>query len=189
MEVVSIMKIRSLIVAGAVLAIAPSSASALDTGQIVSGTTLGTLAISVDTPAVFTSNFNPDNVSVATPNGATATGAVIATSTNPAWTLTANDQGATTPGRMDAAALGCSSSDSSLTDALKVQVAASVLGSHSAGVKTLSGTAQTVASATALLPLPLAADVLTTTYTQSIPAIQHMETGCVYSATTTFTLA
>jgi hypothetical protein len=182
------MKFRSLLVAGAVLAAAPASALAVDTGQLVSGTTLGTLAISVDTPAAFVSNFNPDNVSLANPNGATATGAIIATSTNPTWVMSAQDQAATTPGYMDAAATGCSNSDSDLDNPVKVKVDAGLLGGRSAGVKALSGTSQTVASATGLLPLPLAADVLTTTYTQAIPASQRMETGCVYSLTTTFTL-
>jgi hypothetical protein len=49
----------------------------------------------------------------------------------------------------------------------------------------ISGSNQTVASASAQ---PLAANLLTTNYSQTIPSNEVMLTGCVYSLTSTYTL-
>ena len=155
---------------------------AADLGLPVSGTTLGSLALTVNTPAVFTTGFSPGNT-------ASASGIVLATSTNPSWTLTAKDNG-DGAGKMVVGATGCDGSDSELDNALKITVDGNVLtGGQSAGQKTLSGTAQTVASAGAGSLLPIAAAPLTVAYSQVIPDDQIMTAGCIYGLTTTFTIS
>lgn len=162
------------------MAIPASPAMAVSVGEPVSGITTGLLAITAGSGAVFTSGFTPGST-------ANATGVLTATTTNPSWTLTVHDAGAG-GGHMAAAnPTLCSASDSQLTNALQVGVTAplSLGGFQSAGTKTISGTPVTVASATSQL---LAANVLTTNYSQVIPGAQRMETGCPYSLTATYTL-
>ena len=147
--------------------------------RLVQGTALALISISNGTGATFATNFTPGGT-------ATASGALIATDTSPSWTLTVKDAATPSPGHMTAAASGCAGSDSSLTNALKVQVTSALPGVTSAGAVSISGTDQTAASASnQLLP---ASTVLTTNYTQAIPASQVMRTGCVYSLTATYTL-
>jgi hypothetical protein len=179
------MKLRTLIVAGttaAAVAVSAPSAMAVGADLPVSGTTLGSLALTVSTPAVFSSAFSPGNT-------ASASGVVLATSTSPSWTLTAKDNG-TGAGKMIAGVTGCVGSDPTLTNALKLTVDGTALtGGQTAGQKTLSSTAQTVASASTGTLLPIAAAPLTVAYEQAIPANQVMTAGCIYSLTTTFTLS
>ncbi|MFL5843590.1 MAG: hypothetical protein ACJ762_02780 [Solirubrobacteraceae bacterium] len=179
------MKLRSLIVvAGTTAAFAAAAPSSMAAGVdlSVSGTTLGSLALTVSTPAVFATNFSPGNT-------ASASGIVLATSTSPSWTLTAEDAG-TGAGKMIAGAGACTGSDATLTNALKLTVnGAALTGSQSAGQKTLSATPQTVAQATTGSLLPIAAAPLTVAYSQVIPTSQVMTEGCIYSLTTTFTLS
>jgi hypothetical protein len=127
--------------------------------------------------AMFTS-FSPAHT-------ATATGALTATDTSGAWTLQVQDNGSV-GGHMVAAATGCGGSDSQLANALTVNVT-SGLGANfiSSGVTTISGSPATVAYATAQV---LTASVLTTNYSQLIPATEVMLTGCVYTLTATYTL-
>jgi hypothetical protein len=177
------MKFRSLAVAGIAIAavLAPvSPALALD--QVVSGTTGTSLALSVPTPAVFATNFAPGNT--ATSTGGTLT----AVSTNPSWTLSAKDGAASgANGKMDAAAIGCATSPSELASALSLDTVPAVPnGSITSVTRSLTGSNQTVASATAV---PLAASVFNTNYSQPIGAGEPLQAGCVYSLTTTFTLA
>jgi hypothetical protein len=187
------MKLRSLAVAGsavAALAVASAPAQALDLGLPVSGTTLGSLALTVDTPAVFLTNFAPGKT-------ATTTGAVLATSTNPTWTLTAKDAAASNAGKMKPTGGTCTGSDTVLTDSLQLAVSGTALtGGQSAGTVTLTGTAQTVASASPTggplgvsNVLPLAAAPLTVAYTQTFPDSQKMVEGCVYGLTTTSSIS
>jgi hypothetical protein len=86
---------------------------------------------------------------------------------------------------MVASASGCSGSDHKLTDPLQVSVSSSLGGVTSAGTITLRASNQTVASAS---NQPLAAAVLTTNYSQTLPSTQVMLTGCVYTITVAYTL-
>ncbi len=159
-------------------AIFAGSASAASVGENVTGTTLSELSITAGTGALFTTNFSPGNT-------ATATGALTATDTNSSWTLQVQDTAASNAGKMKAAATGCTGSDAALANPLAVDVTSPLGAVTSAGSVSISGTNQTVASATAQ---PLAANVLTTNYSQTIPSSQVMLTGCVYSLTATYTL-
>ena len=162
--------------AGAMLALGAFAgpAMAAGAGEVVSGTTLGTLALT-GTSATFTTGFDPGGT-------AAASGLLTATNTAATSTLTVLDAVATAPGHMLAAGTGCTGSAPSLTNALTTNVTGS--GVTGAGAKSITGTATTVASATA----PLAAAALSTAYTQVIPSAQVMLTGCVYSLTASYTL-
>ena len=129
------------------------------------------LSLTIGTSATF-SNFRPGQT-------ATGSGSLLATALPP-WTLTVADLGAGA-GRMVKSATGCAGSDAQLTNALTVTVTGS---GTSAGAKSISATATTVASGSNIL----AATVLTTNYSQVIPASQTMLTGCVYRLTATYTL-
>jgi hypothetical protein len=115
---------------------------------------------------------------------ATASGSLTATDTSLSWTLQAQDAGSGA-GSMVASAGGCSGSDHKLTDPLQVNVTSGLGGVTSAGQITLSSSNQTVASASNQL---LNAAVLTTNYSQTLPATQVMLAGCVYTITVTYTL-
>jgi hypothetical protein len=169
--------IAALATVGAFAALVPSAFAA---DQTVAGTTLGTLSLSVNTPAAFGSTLSPGTT-------ATGTGGLLATSTNPSWTLSAKDAAATTPGKMDSAGGPlCTGSESSLQSAVSVTISG---GGTSAGPVTLSGVDQKVASAGGSVPTaPLAAAVLTTGYSQAIASTEVLTTGCVYSLTATYTL-
>jgi hypothetical protein len=161
----------------AALAIPAGSAMAISAPELVSGTTLGTLAISAGTGALMTTGFSPGNT-------ATQTGALTVTDTSPSWSLKAKDAGTGT-GHMVAAAAGCTGSDSQLTNATQVSVTSPLGGVTPDAAISLSGSDQQVASATAQL---LAANVLITHYSVTIPSAQQMLTGCVYSQNVTYTL-
>lgn len=115
---------------------------------------------------------------------ATATGSLTATDTSGSWTLTAQDQGSGA-GKMVAGTTGCSGSDPTLADPLQVSVTSALGGVTSAGTVSLSGSNQTVASATSQT---LASNAFTTNYTQVIPSTEKLLTGCVYTITVTYTL-
>ena len=155
-----------------------SSAMAVSAGEPVTGTTLSALSLTAGTGAVFATNFSPGNT-------ASSTGALTATDTSNTWTLQVKDTASSNAGKMQAAALGCTGSDPVLTNPLQVSVTSPLGGVNSAGTVSLSGTNQTVASATNQL---LAANVLTTNYSQVIPNSQVLLTGCVYSLTSTYTI-
>ena len=108
------------------------------------------------------------------------TGAAFTTNFSPGNTASTN------AGKMQA--LGgptCSGSDSVLSNALSVSVSSPLGGVTSNSPVSLSGTNQQVASATSQL---LAATLLTTNYSQTIPNNQVMLAGCVYTLTATYTL-
>jgi len=146
--------------------------------ELVQGTTLASLSLSAGTGASFSTGFT-------TGGTATSSGALTATDTSLSWTLQVKDTASSNPGHMAAAASGCSGSDASLANPLSVQVTSPLGGVTSAGSVSISGTNQTVASATSQL---LAANVFTTNYTQVIPSTEVLRTGCVYSLTATYTL-
>lgn len=170
-------RIVTCLLAGTVVALGASAAPAMAADQIVTGTTQGLLALTPGTAPLFTTNFQPSGT-------ATANGTLTATNTAAISTLTVIDSTVTTPGKMDAAVgATCTGSDTSLTTALTTGVTGT--GVATAGVKSISSTSQTVASATA----PISAALLTAAYSQAIPAAQVMLTGCVYTLTATYTLS
>lgn len=144
-------------------------------GELVSGTTLGTLALT-GSAATFTTNFAPGST-------ATANGLLTATNTAAASTLTVGDAG-TGAGHMKAAGAGCTGSDALLTNALTTDLTGT--GITSAGVKSIPASTSPVTVATA--SAPMAAVAITTSYSQVLPSAQVMLTGCVYSLTATYTL-
>jgi hypothetical protein len=167
------------VAAAALSSMAAPGAQAASTGETIGGVASGTIALTAGSGAVF-SGFSPGTT-------ATATGALTATTTNPSWTLSVQDNGAGA-GHMVSGTPGlCSGSDSQVTNSLEVAVTAPLAlgGFQSAGAKTISGSPVTVASASAQL---LAANVLTTNYTQVIPSSQVMLAGCPYNLTATYTL-
>ena len=166
------------VVALAAVAAEAAPALAASSGENVSGTTLSELSLTAGTGALFTTNFSPGNT-------ATATGALTATDTNSSWTLQVQDTASSNAGKMKAAATGCTGSSAAIANPLAVNVTSPLGGVTSAGSVSISGTNQTVASASAQ---PLAANVLTTNYSQTIPSSEVMLTGCVYSLTATYTL-
>jgi hypothetical protein len=156
-------------------AFAGPAMAASSAGELVSGTTLGTLALTGST-ATFATNFDPGGT-------ATANGLLTATNTAGSSTLTVGDAG-TGAGHMVKAAAGCTGSDAQLTNALTTNVTGT--GVTSAGAKAIPASTSPVTVATA--SAPLAAAALTTGYSQVIPSSQVMLTGCVYSLTATYTL-
>jgi hypothetical protein len=129
------------------------------------------LSLTIGTSATFT-NFRPGQT-------ATGSGSLLATALPP-WTLTVADLGSGA-GHMVKAATGCTGSAAQLTNALTVTVTGS---GTSAGSKTIGATPVAVASGSNIL----VAALLSTNYSQVIPASETMLTGCVYSLTATYTL-
>jgi hypothetical protein len=155
------------------------SAAAISTTQTVAGTTQSSISLAIGTPVSgFTTGFQPGST-------ATTSGTLVATSTSSAPALQVEDATSTSnKGHMQAAATGCTSSESALTDALSVTVPSGA-GFTSSGAVSVSGTNQTVASATA----PVAAATVTTNYSQTIGSGEALLTGCVYNITNTYTLS
>jgi hypothetical protein len=176
------MKLRSLIVAGtasAALLVPSTSAMALD--QTVTGVAADQIALSVPVAAVFGSVFTPG----ATVNS--TLGAVTAVSTNPNWTLSAAETGGDGKMARSIATGACATSAPVLTNAASVAVTPVIAnGSITSTTRTLSGSDQVVASASAV---PLAATVFNTTYSQVLPSNELLSSGCTYTMTTTYTLA
>lgn len=160
------------------LAFAPADASAASASQVVSGTSLGVLAILATPATPFTTGFEPGST-------ATTTGLLTLTDTNPSWTLSVSDEAGADPGHMAAAASGCSGSVPALVSPLAVEVTSVLPGATSAGTVDISGSPQTVSSASDQL---LSANVFTTDYAQTIGSGEALLAGCVYSLTATYTL-
>lgn len=180
------MKLRTLVVAGAAvsaLAVAPA-ANADTLGQAVSGTTLGTLALTAETPALFGTTLSPGTTSHS------SGGTITAVDTAPSWTLSVKDSVQANDGHMQAAAIGCTNSETALANRAFVTVTPvvanpSITSAGSVEVTGSSGVGSTVASASAV---PLAATVFTTAYDQAVNANEVLQSGCAYSMTNTFTL-
>src|SRR5207245_3114062 len=133
-------KTRSLAAALAIAGIAAFAgpAQAATTGdQIVAGTTASTLALGVSQPTVALVGFAPGQT-------ATGSGALLVTSTNP-WTLKVAD-GTGNAGHLAAAALGCTGSEASTSNALSVTSSGLLGGTVSSGAKSISALATTVAT-------------------------------------------
>jgi hypothetical protein len=173
-----ILGLASLAAGIVALAIGPASAGAASSNQVVSGTTLGVLAIAAAPAAPFTTGFQAGST-------ATTTGLLTLTDTNPSWTLSVNDAATSTPGHMVAAAAGCNGSEPSLQNPLSVSVTSLLGGATSAGPVSISGSPQPVSSATNQL---LAANIFTASYSQTINSGESLLAGCLYSLTATYTL-
>jgi len=158
--------------------VAPAMASAATTTQTVSGTTLSDISIAIGTPLSAFTNFNPGG-------SAAASGTLVATDTSAAPGLTIQDTATGHPGHMVAAATGCTGSEAFLANPLGVTVSGTGWTSATGSPISVSGTAQSVASASA----PQSASTLTTAYAQSILISEAMLTGCVYTLTATYTLS
>lgn len=157
----------------AAAACVPSTTVACET---VAGTTVGTLSLAVSTAATF-------GVSLAPGTSPQATGALLVTDTGTTWTLQAQDTNAGA-GAGHMVALGgplCSGSDAALANPLGLGVSGA---SGTPSSINMSGSPQTVETGAG----PLAAALLTSTYTQVIPTTEAMTAGCVYNLTTTYTL-
>jgi hypothetical protein len=163
-------------VAAVAMGATAGSAMAATAGEIVSGTTLGTLALT-GSFATFTTGFEPGGT-------ATATGLLTATDTNGSATLTVGDSGTGVGHMIKATGSTCTGSDAQLANALTTNVTGT--GFTSAGAKAIPIASSPVTVATAAAPIAL--DLLLTTYTQVIPGSEVMLTGCVYSLTATYTL-
>jgi hypothetical protein len=168
----------SLVTAIVAVGSVPAQARAASSNQVVAGTSLGVLAIVAAPATSFTTGFQAGST-------ATTSGLITLTDTNPSWTLSVNDSATGNPGHMVAAALGCSGSEASLQNPLSVNVTSVLGGATSAGPVNISGTPQTVSSATNQL---LAANVFTANYSQTVNSSESLLTGCVYSLTATYTL-
>jgi hypothetical protein len=168
----------SCVAAVLALGLAPAAASAASSSQIVSGTSLGLLAIAAVPAATFTTGFEAGST-------ATTTGLITMTDTDPSWSLSVHDDATADPGHMVAAAIGCGGSESSLQNPLSVDVTGLLPGATSAGPVSISGAPQTVSSATNQL---LAANIFTANYSQSLGSGESLLAGCVYSLTATYTL-
>lgn len=176
------MKLRSLVVVGTAAAalLVPTSAMA-QVNQTVTGVAAGSIALSVPTAAVFGSTFVPGA------NVNSTGGTVTAVSTNPSWNMSAAETGG--DGKMARVnnLTPCDTSAAVLTNAAGLTVTPVVAnGSITSTARTLSGSNQVVASASAV---PLAATVFDTTFAQSLPTNELLSAGCSYTMTTTYTLA
>lgn len=163
-------------VVAALAVAAPASAGAATANQLVSGTTGGLLALTGGA-AIAT------GVTL-TPGATTMTSGVLSLGiTLSRWTLTVQDNATGSRGHMVAAASGCTGGEASLTNPLSVSIGG-LLGVTPGPPVSISGAAQQVASGTALGAL-----VLTANYSQAVNADEALLSGCVYSLTSTYTLA
>lgn len=163
-EVHPLMKLRSLVFAGAAAAAlaAPSGALAVDSTTTVSGTAGTELSLAVTTPGAMT--FTPST------DGTTSTTATI-TSTASSWTLSILEA---------ADAVTAVAGDGKLGDTLGNKLASPLewkLGTASAYTN-LSGTAATVGTGTLT-------DTRTVDFRQQIGATEDVTAGTAYSAVVT----
>jgi hypothetical protein len=160
--------------AGAMVALGAFAAPSMAATELVTGTTQGLLALT-GTSAAFTTGFTSGST-------ATANGLLTATNTAATSSLSVNDAGAFLGHMSAAAGATCDAGDTTLTNALNVNVTGT--GFTSAGQKAIAAGVIVVGTATA----PIAAAHLTTGYSQVLPSAQRMLTDCVYSMTATYTL-
>jgi len=130
------------------------------------------LALGITTPTVALS-LNPGAT-------ATASGTIVVTPGIGTWSVSAAD----TTGHAGhlAQGAGCLAAGEALTaNALSVAATGIALGTSSSGTKTISGSAQAVATGTL-------ADTLTLSYGLVVGSGERLPFGCVYSTTVTYTL-
>jgi hypothetical protein len=165
-------------VAAALAAITAGPASAATTGQLVTGTTLSTLALAA-TPVVMDTTFQPGQTA-----SNSVPGQVIVSSTG-AWNLTAHD--AVNGGHLASAgdATFCNPAGGPNSEATTVhQLDVAVSG-------TLGGTTGSSGVQIGALPAAVAsgtlADTLSTSFSLVLDSTEALLTGCVYSTTVTYT--
>jgi hypothetical protein len=131
------------------------------------------ITIGVGSPTVVLANFGPGR-------SASGSGTVTITAVATAWTLTVAD---TTghAGKLAPAATGCTGAESLTANALRVSVSGLLGSTVSNGTKTISGSAQTVATGNG-------SDSLTASFSLPVGATERMPTGCVFSTTVTWTV-
>ena len=160
----------------ACLALAPAASAQTTGDQVVAGTTVGTLALGIAAPTAAVAPLQPGTT-------ATGTGVIVVTSTAP-WTLSVQDNVATNPGHLLRGPLApCSvAGDSFLASPLGLSASGLGAGTVSGGATNLSGAPQALASGTL-------SDTITINYSQPVGAAERLQTGCIYSATATYTVS
>ena len=129
------------------------------------------LSIGVGTP--------PPPMDLAPGGSDTSVGTLIVTPGIGSWTVTVRD--AANAGHLKPAAAGCAGAEPQTANALTVQAQGALGTTTSSGTKTVSGSAQGIATGTL-------ADTLTVTYGISILNTERMPAGCVFSTTLTYTV-
>jgi hypothetical protein len=99
------------------------------------------------------------------------------------WTLSVTPAATVTPGRLRATSGTCGGSIAALTSPLHVNTTAAL-----PVTTTVDRSSYNIVSGAAQLAHGTVADVLTLGYTQAVSTSEAMTTGCVYSATLTYTL-
>lgn len=151
-----------------------AQAAALD--QQVTGTVAGSLAINASTPAAF-ANLQPGQPA------SSVGGTVTVLSTSPSWTLSAKGANA---GHLTQTGGTCTDSVATLANPLGLALSNPVGAGVNVATITLSGSDQTVASATAQ-PVPVTS--FPTTFSQSVLGSETLAAGCIYGTTVTYTLS
>jgi hypothetical protein len=165
----------SVLVVAALAVFAPS---AMADNNVVTGTTVGSLSLTVTTPTTVMTNLTP---------GATATNAVpaaMAIVATDAWSITVrdfNNATSSSPGHLVATTPGvgtCSGSTNALANALSFTASA-------AGGSTLTGQSGTVPSGSsgAAVASGSGSQVANIAYSQSVGSTEQLRTGCIYSMT------
>src|SRR5260370_26260743 len=103
----------AVLIAVVAMGVVASPALAISTGETITGTTLSSLSLTAGSGAIL------DPTHFAPGNTATGTGALVTVDTSPSWTLQVKDTAASNAGKLAAAALGCTGSDSHLTNPLQ----------------------------------------------------------------------
>jgi hypothetical protein len=160
-------------------ALAGSASAATSGSQVVTGTTLGSLALGVPaTPAVLDSGFTPGSTA-----SNTAPAALVVTSTSN-WTLTVADS--TNNGHLvSTGGPTCTGSEASTAHQLKVQTTGGTSATNSASPVTIAAPVGGVGATAATGNL---ANALTASYSLLIDPVEQMLAGCVYSTTVNWTV-
>jgi hypothetical protein len=189
------MKSRKLLLAGAALIALGIGAPAAqaDTCTTVTctttlgGTNSGTLALAVGTAVGAFTSFAPGQT-------ATASGAIVVTSTNANWHVNVTD--ANSAGGHQGHLLPVDVAGSCTGSAPFTASPVAVTGTGIAGTGVVFGTGvsidgsnKIVSEYTGSVPLPIAAQTLTTSYSLPLGAAEALRQGCAYAMTATYTLS
>jgi len=170
-------------VAGVAALAAPSIAAAATSTSAVTGVAASNLSVGITTAAAFGTTLSA--------GAAPTTSAVLAiTDSSSTPTLDINDTTSTTAnaGYLQAAATGCTGSESKLANPLNVTSVSGTGWTQYASTTFpfgVSATSTEVATASA----PVAASAVTVAYKQTIGSTEVLTTGCNYSDTITYTIS
>jgi hypothetical protein len=169
--------LAAVLAVAALASVSAGTASAATTTQLVSGTTLSTLALAA-TPVALNSLFQPGQTATNT-----VPGTVTVTSTG-GWTLTAADA-ANNGHLVSAGGPLCSpatgpQSEAQTVNQIHVTTAGTLGGTTGSTGVAVSNLAPTIATGTL-------ADTLSQTFTLALGSTESLLTGCVYSTTITYT--